>query len=62
MCKKENDCGVQNARKSCWCFSVVFPEDLKEKLDSDYDASACICQSCFEKNTAKSKAVEEVVK
>ncbi|AHC15426.1 cobyrinate a,c-diamide synthase [Salinispira pacifica] len=41
LCGRPNRCGVESG--SCWCFSRIFPDDLKARVP----AGRCICEDCL---------------
>ncbi|MBT3190143.1 MAG: cysteine-rich CWC family protein [Anaerolineae bacterium] len=51
LCGEPNQCAVAadpNATE-CWCESVIFPEELLEKVPKDAVRKTCICQKCLER-------------
>lgn len=48
VCEEVNKCGMEEGVETCWCFSVVFSDALKTKLEKDFSNQPCICRSCFE--------------
>jgi hypothetical protein len=49
ICNKNNQCGNELGKSTCWCSAESFPEEIFTLLPEDKLHKACICKVCLEK-------------
>ncbi|MFC1996399.1 cysteine-rich CWC family protein [Chloroflexota bacterium] len=49
LCGEPNHCAMAaDANTSgCWCESIIFPEELLEKIPENAVRKTCVCQKCL---------------
>lgn len=47
ICGEYNNC--QSGEDTCWCYNIVVPKELIEKVPEEKRGKACICKDCIDK-------------
>ncbi|WLR51933.1 cysteine-rich CWC family protein [Bacillus tianshenii] len=49
ICQKENNCGNELGKPTCWCSEETFPEGIFALVPDEMRNKACICKDCLER-------------
>lgn len=53
ICNKENNCGNELEKATCWCTTETFPEGIFDLVPEDKRYKACICRGCIKEYITK---------